>query len=528
MKKLVLHPLLFAIYPILFLYTANARAVPMRSAVGPAAVTLSFVVVLWLLLRSTLRDNRRAALLVSVLVFFVFSYGHVYNLLSQPVIQGGGLGLRRAEKTGLLAAWGVMLALCAVLAYRVRRRLEHLTFALNVVAAALVALTLVHLSVILLAAAGARGGIPAQDAVRGRTLAPEERAKLPSIYYIILDGHAREDVLREVYDLSASAFFRGLERRGFYVARKSRANYCQTLLSLASSLNMTYLDKLCSRMGAAAQDRRPLRDLIVRSRLLAFLAEQGYTVVAFATGYTGTEMPGADRYVRRSMLDLNEFHQELLNTTVIPPAYRAAQYLLNRVASEDFQFAAHRKRILFTFAELPEIAARPGRKFVFAHLVCPHPPFVFRRDGGPVVHRRNFSYRDGGHNGFTPEEYREGYREQALFVHKKLLATIDGILSMSSRPPIIIVQGDHGPGLGLYWNDPAKTDMHERMSILNAYLLPGDGARRLYPEISPVNTFRLILNHYFGTSYDLLDDRSYFSTWDAPYETLDVTERAAP
>ena len=48
------------------------------------------------------------------------------------------------------------------------------------------------------------------------------------------------------------------------------------------------------------------------------------------------------------------------------------------------------------------------------------------------------------------------------------------------------------------------------MWILNAYYLPGyDGD--LYATISPVNSFRLVFNSYFGGEYDMLEDVSYYS-----------------
>ena len=64
------------------------------------------------------------------------------------------------------------------------------------------------------------------------------------------------------------------------------------------------------------------------------------------------------------------------------------------------------------------------------------------------------------------------------------------------------MQGDHGPN-GFLDPQPA----HIRYPILNAYYLPDDGSSKLYPSISPVNTFRLILSNYLGADLELLPDR---------------------
>jgi hypothetical protein len=82
-----------------------------------------------------------------------------------------------------------------------------------------------------------------------------------------------------------------------------------------------------------------------------------------------------------------------------------------------------------------------------------------------------------------------------------MLAAVDTLLAESETPPIIIIQSDHGP-----WIQPKD----RRMWILNAYYLP-DHQDKLYSTITPVNTFRIIFNAYFGGTYDRLNDVSFFS-----------------
>jgi len=85
-----------------------------------------------------------------------------------------------------------------------------------------------------------------------------------------------------------------------------------------------------------------------------------------------------------------------------------------------------------------------------------------------------------------------------------VIPLVENIIHNSSTPPIIIIQSDHGA---------ANASPPERMEILNAYYLPGGGNELLYQNISPVNTFRIIFNHYFGGDFDLLEDTSYHSEY---------------
>jgi hypothetical protein len=65
--------------------------------------------------------------------------------------------------------------------------------------------------------------------------------------------------------------------------------------------------------------------------------------------------------------------------------------------------------------------------------------------------------------------------------------------------------------------------MHERFSILNAYHLPGIDDTAIPRSITPINSFRFILNLYFERDYDMLPEYSYYSTRGKPYRFLDVT-----
>jgi hypothetical protein len=156
---------------------------------------------------------------------------------------------------------------------------------------------------------------------------------------------------------------------------------------------------------------------------------------------------------------------------------------------------------------------------------------LFDEKGEPIKLDRPFSFDDASHfhQMLDPlqKEYRDGYVKQLQFINQKIMAAIEKIISNSNEPPIIIIQGDHGPGSLLDWNvsEPITSALRERMPILNAIYLPAEIRKFLYPGMTPVNSFRIVFKRCFGKSLALLPDKSYFSLPSDPVRWVDVTDR---
>jgi hypothetical protein len=168
---------------------------------------------------------------------------------------------------------------------------------------------------------------------------------------------------------------------------------------------------------------------------------------------------------------------------------------------------------LYALDELPKVPDLPGPKFVFAHILLPHKPFVFGPDGQFLELASPYSLNE---DTATSNEvrYEVGYRWQVEYLNKRVAPVLQHIIANSAVPPIIIVQGDHGP-------TEKHSSRQARLTILNAYFLPGGGEKALYPSITPVNTFRVIFDTYFGSQLGLLNDASYYyDLYNATYELI--------
>ncbi|MHC4216437.1 MAG: hypothetical protein ACYSWP_24055 [Planctomycetota bacterium] len=488
-KSLVIHPFAFAIFPVLFLYSHNVNEVLLRWTVVPAAIVLISTFLLFVVLSYLCRNKDKAGLLVSLLLVYFFAYGHFVGTVKD---------LAGAWKDFFVLGWVVL---------RTGMQLINVTKILNVVAVCLVGFSVINVVrfEILSARLRERSGRQHPEEFANSSEIPDTR---PNIYYIILDAYAGNNTLRESLNYDNSIFLEQLAQKGFFVADQSRSNYWRTLLSIPSSMNFDYLDDLAGRVGIESRNEKPLREHFVNNRVFSFLKKYGYSTVAVASGYRWTELREADVYLSEGVWALNDFSGELVYNTPVAT-------LIELFMHQSFQQIVHRRRVLYSFEHLTDTLEMEPPIFVFAHIPCPHRPFVFDENGRPVVS----SPKDVTH--FPPM-----YIAQLKYVNKRVIELIDELLTNSVQPPIIILQGDHGIGWRMDNERPEKNTPQiykEVYSILNAYYLPDCDYSQLYDTISPVNTFRVVFNHYFGAKFELLKDESYISTKSQKYDFTNVT-----
>jgi Sulfatase len=502
--RLPFHPIAIALAPVLSMfasYPGSLERADAGSAMG-AAVTVAIALVC--VAAAAYRDVTKAALFVCVLLAVFVTVGALYESIEDWQLAGYRVARRRYFVPLVylgLAAFGLTL-------FRSRRRLTAITALANIVTLGALlppAIRLANVELTGRGAGNARVFVPALAADVPPTAKPD-------IYYVVFDRYGDERTLRE-HGVDNTPQFEYLANKGFFVARDSRSNYINTFLSLASSLNFTYLDEVPARVGGAAEDWRPIHELILSHRAGAFLRGQGYEYFHLGTWHPST------RWNPQATRNINYY-------TAVP---RAAVQLLDNPLFEPVQRAfdsplidhrrQHWERIVWQVDDAVRLAAAAGPKFVFLHLLVPHQPYVFDRDG-------RFVPRDEENR----RTRRENYANQVRAANALMRRLIDGVLERSPSPPVIVVQGDEGPypdgteGRNYEWSRATPDILRTRSGILNAYYLPGEHSTSLYASISPVNSFRVVFNAYLGTRLPLLPDRTIrHGSHRRPFTFTDIT-----
>jgi hypothetical protein len=447
------------------------------------------------ILALVLRDLRKGAIVASALVVAFYGYGHVTGFLS-------GLGLGDAAQ---LALWAGLAVAALIGAWRASSALPQVTTGLNVVALVLVLLTAVTIVPYELGRSGrnhplatpvvaAAGGSPGRD-----------------IYFLIFDRYGSADAMERRFGITDNELYGWLEGRGFQVPAHSHANYRATDFSLAATLNLEYLDGLTREVGPVSDDRTPAQDLLRNHEVGRFLKERGYRYYQIASWFEPTR---SIAIVDENLVygEASEFESVLNDLTILPAIDRVRGVISAEPTFRD----RHREGTLFGLRQLHRVATAPGPKFVFAHILLPHDPYVFRADGSPLSEPE----ADAG-------QEAQLYRDQVAFANAQIKELINRLLSgPEDQRPIVIIEGDEGPlmcrSVDCVRNTPEYLKI--RLGNLIAMYLPGV-EERLPDTFSSVNTFRVVFREYFGADLEALPDRSY--TWpdnDHLYDFRDVTD----
>ena len=401
------------------------------------------------------------------------------------------------------------MVLVAALVYAIRARgsLPSVTAGLNVFAVVLIVIAGTSIVPYELARAG-RAPITLAPAVLANATTRTTR----DIYFLIFDRYGSAEAIDRRFGIKGNDLYDWLRGRGFQVPAHSHANYRATDFSLAATLNMRYLDELTRTIGPNSGDRTPAQAMFKDHAVGEFLKGEGYRYYQLGTWFGPTRsIPIADENL--ALGATSEFETVLNDTTVMP----AIDRVLGRTTPELTFFDRHREGTLFELRQLKRVSTAPGPKFVFAHVLLPHDPYVFRADGSFLT--------EAEAKAETNE--RTLYAGQLAYANTQIKAIVDNLLSgPEATRPIVIIEGDEGP-LACRSVDCVGTSanyLRIRLGNLVAMYLPGTDVQ-LPDTFSSVNTFRTVFRTYFGADLPELPDRSY--TWpnnDHIYDFQDITD----
>jgi hypothetical protein len=453
-----------------FLYSNNVPILTLQSTIRPLFASLLLAIFLYSLTFLVLQKGFKAANSTFAFLIFFFTYGPVDSLLRK-------YDLVQVERFTLFPVFIFLMVYAFIFIKRGNLKGDK---RFNRVSLYMVSgLLLINFVTIVPAEIKKhQANHSSPQSMSERTLASDN---YPDIYYLLFDEFASFRTIREYWKYQDVDRFKNyLINKGFYVMEDSSGDSPHTLVEMATRLNY--------RDYSPDTEIPILSEAIANNEVMLLLQELGYTTVVFdgiRSGYgIATKGPVSADFdftydagsSDRTLLAVDSFTQMALDLTII-------RALFPYPLANNLDLISHRNSIIYTLAKIPNLSEVETPKFVYAHILLPHPPFIFNADGSVVdaINHTNWDF----------------YLGHYIYATKKVEQMLDEILANSEteNPPIIILQSDHGPR---NWNSNFPEAM--KLDILNAFYLPDlDSSIDLTPLRQPINTFPVLFNAYFQT-----------------------------
>jgi hypothetical protein len=475
------YPLFLLLLPVFFVFhgfTENYDFVPIKDAFLLTGLYCLSSGILLLLFWLLFKNWRKAALMTFVIMAFHFFFGSIQDGL-RNYFPGSWPG----KYAFILPASFLLLLLIFVLIKKTNNPLQKLVVYLN-----LLLLLFIVIDIISLADKATRlskNGSP----VLSKEFTPCNNCDKPDFYVIICDEYAGNTELKDIFNFDNTPFLRQLDDRGFHVVPVSTSNYNFTHYSIASTLNMSYLD-------LRPKNNQPLLahayETVRTNKLLEFLRYHQYQFY----NYSLVDFKGQPAHTRETFLPVKTrliTSQTFTSRMNKELRYHLITWLKSKKAIREDAYSTNQNNETLSSLLLKTATEKTNHpKFVLTHLMIPHYPYYFDKDG----HEFPFEQVTEGN-----QYNKKNYIEYLQYGNKRILAIIDHILKHAATPPVIVLMGDHG-----FRHFTTAIDPKYYFYNMMAVHLPGRQYAAFDDSLTNVNLFRTVLNTTFNQHLPYLKD----------------------
>lgn len=333
------------------------------------------------------------------------------------------------------------------------------------------------------------------------------------IYVIVLDGYASSKSLEKFWKFNDSNFINSLSNLGFYFAKNSKSNYCYTIQTMCSMLNLNYIK-------SDLEDEEGMLKNVKNNKLVNILHADGYEIYNFSLFDIGER---TNPYKIDGFANIISFYNSILDRSVFK-IVKSYFTIKESIGAKSLTDKKVRETAIADSLKLLINSKEVSPKFVLYHSMVTHYPYYLDRNGKEnlVIEKQRANVEIppwwiGSKTGFNTfgnakedSIWMDSYLNSVKYANESQLDLIKQILKNNQRPPTIIVMSDHG--FRYLLNKPIQNVDFERYSNFCAIYYPDKNYQELYDSITPVNMMRNTLNKVTSTQFKHLPDYSGLST----------------
>ena len=530
-------PILFGIYFILIRYTHNLDELYTTDLLFVFSLVLPAIALFSLIMRVIIKHNIKSVLISSLAIILLFTYVPISELfLGGEIVDNA---INEDDTFSHIVLLSSLLVALFVVTFVVVKSKNNFDKILKISFA--IALTLILFNVVEIAYYSNTNKLFTDNSVETFSV---NQDNLRDVYFITLDAHASTGALKKYFNYDNSHFEDFLKEKGFFIPKLSFSNYVETKLSMASILNMDYID-----LESKSKKERDLilKQMVMDNAVVKNFKRNGYDIVSFDNEYYFQPSSEPNNVCKAEELRSLRLLTIIVSTTPYVVFKNMLVSTLDEISNDErggvgmhvghrlylvvldffwhdgkdgvgmhvgngsngksvdettnderggvssYPMMENRKCVFDALPNVQNDFSRP--MYVHAHIMMPHEPYFFDSVGNTVSART-----------LSAEQIPPAYLAQLQYTDMRIMDSVEQLLENKPRP-IIVIQSDHGFRFSVGEND---TKIDHGFSNFAAYYFPDEELNENeFAEMTPVNTFRILFNKYFGTDYDILEHKAF-------------------
>jgi len=323
----------------------------------------------------------------------------------------------------------------------------------------------------------------------------------PDIYFLVFDEMSSTKALKTAWDIDNSRIDSFLTSKGFYVAANAESNYSWTVHSISTTFNMVYLPTALIPVLNDTKSYFWSTNSVLNNSLTAILKKERYKIFQYQPiSFDNKDWPLEPTFNQYRIY--HYFYKTLPGRIYRDLFWNITYTKLNIFFKSQLKTVEERNKkkntyLNYTMSKVKESTTfTQQNKFVYGHFSIPHDPFIYDSTGILLPPIKTVVTDN--------KDLLSKYKNQLYYADKLIIEIVTYIQTHNKKNTIIIVEGDHG---FRYYTHEGQKLMYQNM---NAIYFPDKKYDLLYDSLCPANTFRIVLNKYFGTQYTLLKNESFF------------------
>lgn len=468
--------LMVLLYPCVFMYFQNIGEGYFVEIFGAVTIFIVLAFIIYLIAYFFLKDFFKAIFYSELAMLVLINFNTILTAIKKLLPE-----TRKAYLFFVIALFGIILFIWLK---KKKRDMEPLVTIIGIVFGCLIVFNFVTSIPSLITKVTTERQVGVSEEISDITFSEK-----PNVYYLFYDEYGGFENLKRYYEYDNADFENFLLEEGFNISYSSHnTESLWTSTILPNLLNLSYV---------ASDEEYSVSNFEKTENCFLFqiFANNGYTI-NLINDHNQLKTAGCN--VLNTGKKRESLSNYILNNSIWTEMVDLKNWIVKKVLGEKESYASSLKETLKIVENCVDEIDEGNPTLTVSYICAPHHYFALDENGLGISTEFETDYQD-----------KWVYLGQLKYVTKSIETTVKNIKEQDPNA-LIMIQSDHGMRYPMWmevYHDAGPYDKEtERLymqNVINCVYYRGETIE--IEGLSGINTLRTILNHVFGTEFEMLD-----------------------